>query len=399
MASGAVTAAPLAISIPSDLSIDMSKLMTGQKCGLSYTEDAAIAGYDGECYVSTTTSIGLSILGSGGAYATSGAITNVIPFTFATGDYATMTVKVPILGWGASTQMSDSFEGRNITAEVYRSSAQGSQAITATTQKIIFGAKIKDSVNSFDTTLSRYTILSAGDYKFTPRLSFNALGANGQSDLLLYKNGSGYKTITSGFTTAGANHNLTTTFVAENCVAGDYFEIFISCSTTMQMLSAATILGGSQLSIEKSQGSQSIAANDNINCRYSTAAGQSIGVSAPIILFGSKSYDSHGFYNPATGVFTSNIAGKFSVKAKITTAIATYATSTEVECLLYKNGTQYSELGRQFGNGTNIVLQANGSDTVDLLAGGTIDIRGYSNVTTTLLTNVTSNYLVIEKVG
>jgi len=171
---------------------------------------------------------------------------NTTPFTFGAGDEINVRFTLPILGKSASVQMSDGFEGRNIGAEVLRSAAQGSQAITATTQKIIFGDKTQDTVNSFDTTLSRYTILSAGDYEFTPRLSFNTIGANGQADLLLYKNGSIYKTLTSGFTTAGGNHNLTTTFKDENCKAGDYFEIFVSSSTTMQMLSAATIVGGSR---------------------------------------------------------------------------------------------------------------------------------------------------------
>lgn len=56
-------------------------------CGTAYLEDAGSQGYVASVKLDATTSVKLSVGGSGGTYVTANDVSNTVPFTWATGDF------------------------------------------------------------------------------------------------------------------------------------------------------------------------------------------------------------------------------------------------------------------------------------------------------------------------
>lgn len=100
--SGAPTAADLTVSIPSGLTLDSAKQISGGfRLGTTYIEDNAVQGYVGGVATSaSTTTIGLYRSGSASTYTQQNAITHNAPFTFAANDFVVFTASgLPITNW------------------------------------------------------------------------------------------------------------------------------------------------------------------------------------------------------------------------------------------------------------------------------------------------------------
>lgn len=202
--------------------------------------------YDGEATFEGASAIRLiSARGSNGAYI---VVSNTSPFTFASGDIIDWTVgPIKIQGWSAGAQMSDGYDGRQISA------SQGLASSAAVAQEVLklTTAKATDTVAAYDTTTGRYNIRSAGTYRTFGQITANSSGA---TTLIarIRKNGS---IIYSGTAPANAatNNLLATTGGIIDCVAGDYIELY--SDYTANNLTHVNNSAGTFLSIEKLSGS------------------------------------------------------------------------------------------------------------------------------------------------
>jgi len=398
---GTPTATNLSLNLPSGDVIDTSKLVSAS-VGVSHIPNSGGKAFDG---VSAVHNLALVYGGTTAVRATyestaTGQIANVTqaaPFTFNSGDTIQVSFAVPIVGLSSSVQMSDQTDTRIVAASYYGHNSPTFADNTYTT--IQFNTKLEDTHAMFSAGTT--TIKVAGLYEINAAAAFviGGYGANNIFNLRVRVNGA---------TDYSLDRLIYTTSVQPNVTKGS-IRLPLKAGDTIVIQAMKTNFGGNsgfdpdltqtRMSIVRVSGPSAIAATESINLRYTTVAGQTINNTAPVVIFGTKVYDSHSAFNSTTGVFTAPIAGKYRVSAKLTSTATAFTVGQDFECLLFKNGSAYSELGRSWGNAASINLHTGGSDTVDMLAGQTLSIVGYSNTTTTLVTNANLNYITIERVG
>ena len=146
-----------------------------------------------------------------------------------------------------------------------------------------------------------------------------------------------------------------------------------------------------------------VAATESVNASFNTSAGQSIASGAtPTVVFGTKTFDSHGAMNASTGVYTANVSGKLHVEAAVEFASAAWSSSGYIWLQVFKNGSQYKTICfHRITAAITTSLAAQGSCLVDVLAGDTIDIRvaHAESGARTLSTTAANNYVCLHRVG
>lgn len=256
-------------------------------------------------------------------------ITATSPGTFTSGDYIRITFKdIPIVGWSSSTQMSDGYDARIVSARVYKNGTQTYSTLT----KITSWSIDSDKIEMWDATNNRFNILTPGDYQiYATVYSTAATTANQQ---LAYKvNGGttmyfGNSPNTSGTT----NSSLTGSDIIPNLKAGDYVEIYgyAGASVTVQ-----AGLSNTRVSLSRISGPTTIAASEKVSILYQTDSGQSLTSGGSTIIYEDKLKDSHNAYNPSTGVFTAPRSGDLKIAYSV--ASLTVADS-EFSSAVQKNG-------------------------------------------------------------
>lgn len=302
------------------------------------------------------------------------------------GENVTIFASIPCAGLSSSVQMSDSYDGRVITAN-----AQIAAAATTTNSGIVqFNTVTNDKVGAITTGASwKYTIMSAGDYKFGINMDVN-IACNYQ----LFVNGSyaGY-ILSAPLSLYGYGER-----VVPNMKAGDYVHIVSETGGTVQAPSYFTAM--------KIQGPQAIAASESINAVYTTAAGQSIpNATDTIIDFGTAEIDNQG--RVTTGgawKFTANTSGVYEVSAYIQFLNGgAWNTAEDGLVSIFKNGSNFTRIGNTAStatHGTYVPIPC-ASRQIRLLSGDYIDLRAYqtSGSALTLAAASTLNWVSIKKVG
>jgi hypothetical protein len=240
-------------------------------------------------------------------------------------------LRIPILGWDASSRVSDSYDGREISGQVTISS----HLAMTTNSPILFPVVTKDTTGSYNASTGQIKIPSAGEYEFTLTEAYNNTSG---LYILLYRNG----TPVSLMSYSSAAGILTMSYPAKiNCNAGDLIDVRPSNNTNSLQYSAYTSGTGyiPKFSWKKNQNSQAISASEKVYCSYTSTSGQSIpNNSATTVLFGNKLEDTHGVFNTSNGRITLPRAGAGYINATInfsSPASATYYVQ------IFKNGSVY----------------------------------------------------------
>lgn len=196
-------------------------------------------------------------------------------------------------------------------------------------------------------------------------------------------------------------HSTSAVYVYVNTASGTYVGA-VALSATVP----GTWASGDSIDLEflvpiTGWGSSAIMSNDAdtrvVAAKYINTAGTSIdnslGSNTP---FATKVYDTHGAWSGSAYVCPT--PGKFRVTAKGMLTGVTLSTSQQFSILLYKNNSLVGHLGGVYGNGTSANWMWNGSSTLDCVAGDSLSVRFYSDVTGNLITNSGYNYIDIEKI-
>lgn len=397
--SGAPNAADLSFNLPPGLSADEGKFTaTSTKylgSGIILDNGSRIIEVDYSYGVSNlVTAVYIDI------NATTNAVSQTNPITFASGDRVDALVTVPITGWSSSVQMSDSADTRVVTALVTRTATQSIP--NATNTKVQLNSVISDSHAAFDTSLNRYNILSSGYYDVSAFVLWNAV-FNGTANILqIFKNGSGLITIDRTGSDGTRESALKGSAKGIELKAGDYLELFIFQNSGISR-DIASGLNGLHFSVSKATGPSSIAASETIACRYKTSSGVAIADTGDIVVpFNTKQYDSHSAYNTANGKFTAPIGGKYKVSSSVWFQSVAYVGTNSIYASVYVNGVIYSygPLITVLGSPT-AQFSCHYNDTLSVLAGDEIELRVRNSRAggTNLEVFDTLNYLSIERVG
>lgn len=398
-----------AFNMPSGLVIDIAKMMeTTPSGGLEPVGQGVILD-SGTAYYPTIPTIntlaGTSVsMQLPNASATNLTQTSSInwgsnqPITFANNDAIIAHIAVPIVGWSSNVQMSSDTDTRVVAAR-YTSTSTAACASSGTL-RIDFATKDYDTHSSVTTGASWiYTAPLPGYYKVGVGVGFGAGNNTGQStDIVIVKNGVAGQRIlrmlagvSNGPSNGVGNGNI-------QLNAGDtiYLQAQNNGSASISLNGSAT---DNWTTIERLSGPSQIAASEAIIARYTSATGNTYSTSQ-ILDFATKVKDnSNSVTTGASWKFTAPLSGTYRVTSSVTSGGVNLATNQAIYSELYKNGSVYSRGPRTYGNGTSQSYTASFSDTVSLLAGDYIDLRGISNVSQTLQADSTYNYINVERVG
>lgn len=293
--------------------------------------------------------------------------------------------EVDILGWSSSTQQSDGYDGRVVAFSGYVASTY-----TPGVHTPINLTAVRDTLGGWST--NTYTVRSPGDYLVSMNL-FNATAA--QAGLRILLNGTPYKY--AGYLPDSSIGSGAT--MLQNLKVGDTIAFAID--------STNTILGTSNLTcdISKLSGSPTISASETVACRYVNSSGFSVptGTTPTKVTGWTKTFDTHGAFNPTTGTFTASEAGLYHVGFKFFfDNNKSFTATTLISAWIYKDNAQLSRPGTKVVEVTGATLYQDlqGDDLVPLNAGQTIDFRLVHGEGTSreLATSGDLNYVYIYKV-
>ena len=299
------------------------------------------------------------------------------PITWANGDNIRGFFRVPILGWGSNCQMSSDAETRVVAAHCYLS-GNANVAPNVSSVKVPLNISSDDTHGGFDAANNRYIVKVPGKYTVNFKVATN--GTNSLANYYwidLRKSGTAirrgeHRKIAS----AGELWGLVGSASSIDCVAGDYFEIWITGagdnSTNQLTIEAGTV---TYMDVSRIAGPAQIAASEKIFAQYSTDAALSLATGVNTLIdFEDKTNDSHGCVTTgAAWKFTAPRAGLYIITAKIT--FAANATG-ERSWSLYKNGVNVEEGPNLNNNGASLWVRCSGSTQIYLNAGDYLQIYG-----------------------
>jgi hypothetical protein len=322
-----------------------------------------------------------------------------------TGDLVTVSIEsIPIQGWSSSVQTSDQTDTRVVVAK-YSTAAGQTIATNNTPTTINFGTQVFDSHGAVTTGASwRYTCVVPGYYRISTSIKVTNIPQYKVLNLALYKNAN----LDSVFRDDISTYPAPDRFVSSGSTivelkTGDSFYISAAQSDTSP-ITLSTFAAENTIAIERISGPSAIAANENINARYTTSAGQVIpNATDTLINFSTIDFDSHGLVTTGAWKFTAGISGTYSVSSLVTTAYNTTSAATAIlKLMVWKNGTVYADLDRTVyaltGDAENA---ASGSTLLRLNAGDYIQIYVFQNigVSATLNGAAVSNHVSIARIG
>jgi hypothetical protein len=391
--SGAGAGGQWTSALPSGLTFDTAKMNAatdGTTLGLFNYVDLGTNFRVGNVVYNNTTTV---------KFTADSSTDNLLGSGFASGDGLSYKIFAPITGWSSSSQVSDSYSGRDIIARY--TTAAGQSIANASDVLIDFGTKDIDTTASVTTGGSwKFTAPTSGYYKVSGLIEFTNGGGwsnvgNEEAFVSLYKNGSSQYRI--GSIQAQAAHGnyfaipLATTIIQLN--AGDYVDlrVYQSSGASLALLNSSI---ANWIAIEKTNPAATISSTEVVAASYKTDAAQSL-TTAAIIKFEDKDFDTHNAYNTSTGVFTVPVSGFYDVSFSTFTIDTT--TAQDFEFAIRKN----SVVVARFHSGVYLTnrYSANGSYVVQAVAGETIDIYNTSNFAAgTLYNNASDNVFSIRRI-
>ena len=380
---GTNTEGAVTVNLPSDLTIDTSKISaTGgdQSFGIAKLNDATVGSFLGRVEYETTTSVQLRHFNDSGSFEVLGS-TNTstsTPFTIASGDSFLLKFSVPIQGWASSGTLNEDLGGGDVVVE---GAGNGGTVITADVTDIDF-TETRDTSSSWNG--NQFTAPSTGNYSVSGHLFFTT-GSTLRSPEL-YVNGSPVKRIGSN---TSDNHPFEGNIFLNK---GDVLSLrsgnnggTLSNNTVLHWITITKLASGSQ-KFETA----------TVAARYTSNSGQTLSGSTKLI-YEDLDKDSHNSYS-ATGVYTVPVSGWYSISASIRYASTAWSTGDNVEIYYKVNSSDVggSLVRVQTGNTSSIVVQF--SDKKYLNNGDELEIWGVNAQNASTDTNAFYNYFSIARI-
>jgi hypothetical protein len=408
---GAVTATDLQVNIPAGLSIDTAKMASSDFLQSTFGAAHGFKGaahYNFQIAYSSTTSLFFTYQSQLTGQVVS--VTNTAPVTWANGDQIHATFQVPISGWSSAVQQSSDTDTRVVAAKISMGTTGGtitlpaqntpyywifdpSSSVTKDTHGAIVLVGAGPNVTTTYANASYYQIPVSGWYKINASTAYANSGVTGFKRTVIYVNGSAVvenvSVSTLEFTSAVQNINFFN--------AGDIIKIgSIFTGGSNQAITIGSTAPTFAM-IERLSGPSVIAATETVACHVETAAGPTITTgSGSAVSFPTKVYDTHNAFSGTT--YTVPVSGKYRITALLT-MVNTSGTSVMFSDI-YVNGTLSKNLTAVYPYLSNLNNhRINGSVTLNLSAGQTVQLFGGSGTAIALFPSAAYNYFIIERVG
>lgn len=361
-----------------NVTIDSTKITSGDVVGTAVHAS------------SNTTTFGWQVLATTGTTLNFGQQTSSVNATsvaVASTSFGTLLTElfasVPIVGWSSQVQMSNDTDTRVVSLRATKAS---SQAVTANTTNITFTTTLKDTHGGWNGT-DTYTVPVAGDYWVG--VSLADVGSNSYN-FNAYVNG----TLNVGVGTSAAGFSVPGGALITGLKANDL--ITIRATATQSVNAAAN--GG--LTIFRLSGPSVIAANESVNFSYTSSAGQSISSTAATFVTATKLWDTHGMVNTSTGSITLPVSGEYEFEAFVSSSSVAKTAGAALFVQLFVNGSLYKSMGvTRVSGSVTMLTETWGSATYKGIAGDVITIRVGSDVSTTLTTTASANWISGRRTG
>lgn len=325
---------------------------------------------------------------------TNGGLTKINANTLGgAGNTFSINARIRVQGWSSNSVQSSDTDTRVVTWTGYSTSTQ---SITSSISQITGWTSVDDTHAGFSS--NAYTIPVAGYYDIQGYISLSAAGANNQSYVAVYKNGSLYSTGPQNNQTASQPGSMTFSNTLKFS-AGDVVTIWAWCQNSTAM-TAGNATGGNRWSIKRAPGPATITASESVNMRAETPTGTPPS-SMTQIVFPTVSFDSHNQYNSSTGTYTVPTPGTYRVSSNICVD-GGFSAGTASEIALMKNSTGFGYYRNdQGGNFTG--LCTNASATIKAVQGDTLSVKFYTAATSaTYLSLANTNHgnnFCVERIG
>jgi hypothetical protein len=356
--------------LPSGLVIDTSKTAPVTKTSLvgsAILRDAGTGNYQGNVRIVSGGTTYLEVTNG------LGAATQAAPFSWGDTDAMNGYARVPIVGWSSNTTMSTDFGGRVIAANY----AAASGVSTDTSTPINFATKRIDKTSSVTTGAAwKFTAPESGVYVVAATL----LSSSGTPAVYVYKN---------GVTTGQSVLSLSTTTLQNGVTmveldGGQYIDLRAGSAATLFNTAENTI------SIHKIQSPQTLMGGEVEVLRAVKNSGThtSTGNWQDVAAYDTEVFDSHGSFNPTTGIYTFAQAGKYLLSASVgfvsnVTGSRGARIDTTAGAVIYGNFIGANTTGLD----TNLVAIG----LVNAVAGNTAQVVAYQNCTANLNYGTTAN--------
>jgi hypothetical protein len=241
---------------------------------------------------------------------------NTNPFTFGAGDVISFDFSFPIQGWSASTRLSEPGDTRPFLVSA---GIPNTQPITSgVLTKVNFAGVFKDTQGSYDIANNRFKIHTSDTYRIHGKLNVDVTSNAFNMYAALYVNGVTANRVQENGKSGGS---LTVTNIefdfTIDLLAGQYVEIycFHAGGVTLNLRSNATAGQLSVIHIERAtQASQVLAQGEKASviarCTTSPVIAFNTGQT---IVYNQVLENTHGWYNPSTGIFTAGRTGTFKI--------------------------------------------------------------------------------------
>ncbi len=347
-------------------------------------------------------------------------VTNSAPFSWVSGDTLTLTSSnpIPVTGWSSGRESAVAVDSNRPVSAIYEISAStaNSSLANGVAEVIDFDTKIKDTHNAVTTGASwTFTAPVTGDYCVQAQVTLDNTTPDQETDgLLVYirKNGSNHRLGFNSYGIVTTSHDVFTSvgnLVSLN--AGETLDITAQHSAgTAENVN--TLGQRTFISIFKTDSGSPLAAlTEPVKVHYeisASTANSSIAVSSTeIVDYDTEIEDSHAAVTTgASWSFSAPKTATYIVSAALrsaTTGVPSGVTR-EFTLFLYKNTVEEKRLGGDLAKQASsaIIMYTNGSTTVELAAGDTLDIRCFQNIrdATALSLNTNGNigYVTITSI-
>lgn len=395
--SGAPTAAPLTVNLPTGLSIDVSKIAGGVNGSVVFpsggiARDNGSIDYPIRAGFNSITSLAVYVANSSSTYDSNNQVSNTVPVTFGSPDNIWVSVtNIPILGWSSSVQMSDGFDGREVGASYSLSTNPSIPNSTWTT--LSFDSKSYDKTNSFSAGV--FTVPSFGTYDIFASAAFVGNTA-GERDIRILKNGSPLKTL--GYTgTPGSPPVRVDGGFSDEFKAGDTISIQVF-QNSGGALSLIDGVSSNYCTINKRQSPQAISATENIVATYRSTAGQAFNSTESVANFSTKVEDTHNAVTNAGSDFTFTAPANGIYETEVIMTGGTAQANADFWGVIHYNGVEVCK-DYDYTQSTNHVAKVRPFAKQRLLAGQTIKIRARAGSSVSLSTTGSENMVCISRVG